>query len=84
LKKNLHIPPVLPPHGEGWQNAVRNEHGEEPEEICVGAWEELGVEGQAGREEEAWDAQEISCSLVDRSEEGLESPVEEEEEQLES
>ena len=53
-----------PPHGEGWQNGARNAHSEEPEETCIGAWEELGVEGQAGREEEAWDAQEISCSLV--------------------
>ena len=54
------------------------------EKMCIGAWEELGVEGQAGREEEAWDAQEISCGLVDGIEEGLECPAEEEEEQLES
>ena len=73
-----------PPRGEGWQCAARNAHGEEPEKTCIGAWEELGVEGQAGREEEAWDAQEISCGLVDGIEEGLESPAEEEEEQLES
>ena len=75
---------MYPPHGEGWQYAVRDAHGEEPEKACIGAWEELGVEGQAGREEEAWDAQEMSCGLVDGIEEGLESPAEEEEEQLES
>ena len=73
-----------PPRGEGWQHAVRDARGEEPEKTCIGAWEELGVEGQAGREEEAWDAQEISCGLVDGIEEGLDSPAEEEEEQLES
>ena len=63
---------------------MRDTRGEEPEKTYIGAWEELGVEGQAGREEEAWDAQEISFSLVDGSEEGLESPAEEEEEHLES
>ena len=84
MKKNLHIPPVSPPQREGWQYAVRNVHGEEPEKVCIRAWEELGVKGQAGREEEPWDAQEISCGLVDGIEEGLESPAEEEEEQLES
>ena len=82
MKKNLHIPPAPPPHGESWQDAARNEHGEEPEKMYIRAWEKLGVEGQAGREEEARDAQEISYSLVDGSEEGLESPAEEEEEQL--
>ena len=75
---------MSPPQREGWQHAARNVHGEEPEKACIRAWEELGVEGQAGREGEAWDAQEISCGLVDGIEEGLESPAEEEEEQLES
>jgi hypothetical protein len=84
LKKNLHITQVHTPHGEGWQHAMRNAHGEEPEKMCIGAWEELRVEGQAGREEEAWDAQEISYSLVDGSEEGLESPAEEEKVHLDS
>ena len=58
--------------------------GEEPESVDVGAWEELGEEGQAGREEEAGNAQEMSRSLVDGSEEGLESPGEEEKVHLDS
>ena len=63
---------------------MRDEHCEEPEDVDVGAWEELGEEGQAGRKEEPGNAQEVSCGLVDRSKEGLESPVEEEKVHLES
>jgi hypothetical protein len=63
---------------------VRDEHCEEPEDVDVGAWVELGEEGQAGREEEPRKAQEISRSLEDGSGEGLESPVEEEKVNLES
>ena len=63
---------------------MRNEHCEEPEDVDVGAWAELGEEGQAGRKEEPGKAQEISRSLEDGSEEGLESPVEEEKVKLES
>jgi hypothetical protein len=63
---------------------VRDEHCEEPEDTGVGAWEELGVEGQAGRKEEPGKAQEASHSREDGSEKGLESPVEEEKVKLES
>ena len=56
---------------------MRDAHSEEPEDVDIGAWEELGEEGQAGREEEPGNAQEISRSLVEGSEEGLESPGEE-------
>ena len=59
-------------------------HCEEPEDVDIGAWEELGEEGQAGRKEEPGNAQEIPRSLVDESEEGLESPDEEEKVHLES
>jgi hypothetical protein len=52
--------------------------------VDIGAWEELGEEGLAGRKEEPGNAQEISRSLEDGSEEGLESPVEEEKVHLES
>jgi hypothetical protein len=58
---------------------VRSEQCEEPEDVGAGAWEELGVEGQAGRKEEPGKAQEACRSREDGSEEGLESPVEEKE-----
>ena len=47
-------------------------------------WEEPGVEGQAGRDEEPGKAQETCRSREDGSEEGLENPVEEKEAKLES
>ena len=59
-------------------------HGEEPEDVDIGSWEELGEEGQAGREEEPGNAQETCRNLAEGSEEGLESPVEEEKAHLES
>ena len=73
-----------PPNGESRQDAVRDACCEEPEDVGVGAWEELGAEGQAGRKEEPGKAQEASRGREDGSKEGLESPVEEEKVKLES
>jgi hypothetical protein len=68
----------------GSMPCVTNIACEEPGDVDVGAWVELGEEDQAGRKEEQGKAQEIPRSLVDGSEEGLESPVEEEKVNLES
>ena len=75
---------MAPPNRESRQCAARDEHCEEPEDVSVGAWEELGEDGQEGREEEAGNAEEVSRGLVDGSEEGLERPIEEEKAHLES